>query len=318
MIVAENVGLRAEPAINHQMLTNELEANRHNIYIGGGGIMSPIVDGFEEDLTFASMYYLNPGETRRNVDFNQIIPRREVEYGDNVFKIINSNRWYIAAYIPNNLIEGWSEGSTQTIYLEGRPKALTVRVHHINPGFEETFVILRSNEYMADFLDSRSIFFRTTDAIQYGMRIANSAITERSHLAIPLDTVYEGDGGVRYVVRVIGDDDMEIPVVVVEQDGYFAFVPDNIEFLTMGSILREREDPSVTQILNEERLITGVFRVNVGIADFIPVTLPEDDAVGGVYSILDPDFNTRLRLYDHIVTNAALVNDGDIVFSGVR
>jgi len=317
LIVAENMGLRAEPSINHQMLTYELDANRLGINIGAGGIMAPIIDGFEEDLTFTSMYYLSREQTRENVDFNRIIPRREVAYGDSVFKIINSNRWYIAAYIPNELIEGWSVGSTQTIYMEGRPKNLSVRVHHMTPGFEDTFVIFRSGEYMIDFLDTRSVFFRTTDTISHGIRIANSAITERSHLAVPLDAIHERET-MRYVVRVIGEDDMEIPIMLVDQDDRFAFVPDNIEFLTLGSILRERENPSATRMISDYRLITGVFRVNVGIADFVPVILPEDDAALGVYSILDPALNTRLQLYDHIVINAALVNDGDIIFSGVR
>jgi len=315
MIVAENLGIRAEPELNYQFLLGELDANRLPVHINGGGILAPVVDGFEEQLTFESMYMLSREQTRQNVDFNQIIPRREVEPGDNMFKIVNSNNWFIAAYIPNELIEGLSVGSRYTLYIEGRRAPLGVFVHHIDQGFQDSFVIFRSNAYMIDFLNKRSIFFRTTDTVQHGLRIANTAITEHKYLAIPLECIHEGEP--RYVVRVLGYEELIIPVVVADQDYYYAFVLPS-ELLAVGNALRDRENPGISHIIPEERLSQGVFRVNSGIAEFIPLVLPEDAPVGGVHTIVDPALNPRLRLYDHIVTDASLVEDGDIVFSGVR
>ena len=318
MIVSENLDsdLRAELGISHRMLTSQLSEDLLPIYIESGGILAPIIDGLENELTFQTMYHLSREQTRQNVDFDQLIPRREVEYGDNVFKIVNNNRWYIAAYIPNEFVENFNIGSNRTIFIEGR-RPLNVRVHHMDPGFQETFVIFRSMAYMIDFLDTRSIFFRTTDTLQHGLRVANSAITVVGHFAIPLSLVHAGDEG-RYVLLVVGYEYNKVPISVVDQNDYYAFVMANHEILSVGSTLRDRDDPSQVQMITRIQDITGVFRVNTGIAAFTPIYMPEDTAIGGVYSILDPALNPGLRVHDHIVTNASLVEDGDIVFSGVR
>ena len=251
MIVAENLvaDVRPELGIQHNVLLGELDANRIPVHIGGGGIVAPMVDGFEE-LNFENMFYLTQEQTRQNAEASPVLSRREVEYGDEIFKIVNSNRWYIAAYIPNEFTEGLTVGANPLIYIEGRREPLRVRVRHIEPGFAESFVIFMSSAYMIDFLGTRNISFRTTDIVQYGLRIANTAITER-----------------------------------IDEDG---------------------------------TIQKGVYRVNNGIAAFVSVNLPEDVPAGGVYTILDPAQNPGLREHDHIVTDASLVEEGDIVFSGVR
>ena len=268
MIVSENLdaNVRAELNVQHSVLLGELDANRTPIYIGGGGIVSPVVDGFEEILTFENRLTLTREQTRQNVDFNQIIPSQEIEYGSGAFKIINSNHWYIAAYIPNELVEGLAVGANASIYIEGRRGPLTVRVDHIEPWYQESFVIFRSNAYMIDFLNTRSIFFRTADTLRYGLRIANTAFTKRA----------------------------------------------------VQSGVESADGSALESVLYEGEYEVGVFRVNNGIAAFVPVYLPEDTPVGSVYTILDPALNPALRVHDHIVTNASLVEEGDIVFSGVR
>ena len=315
MIVTENLDsdLRMELGINYRMLMNNMDEHLQAIYINGGGILSSVVDGLENYLDFQNMYWLSREQTQQNVDFNQLIPSREVEYGDEVFKIVNSNIWYIAAFIPNHIADDFNAGGNQTIYVDGR-KPLTARVHHIERGFQESFVIFRSSAYMIDFLDTRNIFFRTTDTLQYGLRIANSAITLQDHLAIPLSAVYDEDG--RYVIQYFGEEYTKIPIVVIDQNDYYAFILANHEVLSVGSTLLE--PTGTTRMITHIQAIQGIFRVNTGIAAFTPINLPEDAAIGGMYSILDPILNPGIRVHDHIVSNAALVEDGDIVFSGVR
>jgi len=315
MIITENLDsdLRMELGINHRMLMDTLDENMQAIYINGGGILSPVVDGLENYLDFQNMYWLSREQTQQNIDFDQLIPLREVAYGDDVFKIINSNIWYIAAYIPNDLVEGFNVGSNHTIHVEGR-KALNTRIHHMERGFQESFVIFRSSAYMIDFLDTRSIFFRTTDTLQHGLRIANSAITLQDHLAIPLSTVHDEDG--RYVIQYLGEEYARIPIAVIDQNDYYAFILANHEVLSVGSTLLEAD--GTTRMITHIQAIKGIFRVNTGIAAFTPINLPEDAAIGGMYSILDPILNPGIRVHDHIVSNATLVEDGDIVFSGVR
>jgi len=318
IIVAENLGsgIRPEIGINHGVLMDELDANREPVHIGGGGIVATILDGFESELTFENMYSLSREQTRRNVDFDQIIPRREVSYGEDVFKVVGSNRWYIASYIPNEFIEGWSVGDRRRIYLDGRIDSLSVRVHHLDAGFQDSFVILRVTEYMIDFLGHRSIYFRTTGTVQHGLRIPTSGIVEHGQLSLPNDVIHEGD--YYYVVRIVGDEDIIIPVTVMGWDDSFTFVPNYTDFLSSGNVLRERDNPEATRVVGEYRMVQGVYRVNAGIAEFVPIVVPPDAPAGGVHTILEPSLNPGLRPYDHVVTDPTHVREGDIVFSGVR
>ena len=318
MIVSENISIDAQAGIHHQSLMGQLNINQDTVVVEEGGVLAPLVDGFETTLNFENMYYLTREQTLQGMDYNQMLPRREIRYNDEIFKIINSNRWYIAAYISNDLVENMSAGNWQTIYIEGRSNPLSVRIHHISPGFEESFVIFRSTAYMIDFLNTRSILFKTTDTVQYGLRIANSAITEHAYLAVPLVCVHEDDDDQTYVVRVIGDEDLVIPVTIRRRDDYFAFVSSNTAFLEMGNTLRENVDLSSTRIVSEEQLFSGVYRVVSGIATFTHIHLQNYLSTNEVHTILDPSINPGLRVHDHIVADASLIEDGDIVFSGVR
>lgn len=332
-MIFDNLGSDVLPGqnINYQLLNYQLDANLAGIRVNYGGIMTPIVDGFEASLTFENMYYLTREDTRQNVDFNQIFHRREISYGEDVFKIINSNNWYIAAYIPNELIEDFNVGNVRNIFIEGRREPLEVLVYHMGTsGVQETFVIFRSTRYMIDFLDTRSIFFKTTDVIQRGLRVTNTAIAERNYLIIPLYAIHERH--YEYVILVNSSDiedmqdDRPIPVLVSDSNDYYAFIATYHALdLRPGMTLRKSTDSSATTIVSAEQVVQGVFRVNTGIATFTPIYISEDTFVSETYTILDPLLNRSvflnrrtLHLNDHIVTDASQVADGDIVFSRVR
>ena len=321
IIVSENLNadVSADIEIEYQMFMGQLEENMTPITVSRGGIITPVVDGFENLVTFENMNYLTREQTRQNVDFNQIIPQREVMEGDNIFKVVNNNRWFIAAYIENELIEGFTVGEhlPRQLFVEGRHEPLRVRVHRITPGFQESFVIFRVSEYIIDYLDTRSIFFTTTDTVQSGFRIANTAITEINHLAVPLGAIHPGIQ--RYVVRLIGEEEREIPVTITSQNDEYAFVIDEGEaLLYLGNTLREYDNPGGTLMITDQQRKQGVFRVNHGIAQFVQINIPEDTQFGGMYTIIEPSLNPLIRAYNHIVTDAGMVSHGDIVFSGVR
>ncbi|MCL1988404.1 MAG: hypothetical protein FWG64_10625 [Firmicutes bacterium] len=318
MIVTENLdaNIRAELGINHQILMSQLDENSTPIQITHGGIVATIIDGLESQLNFETMFQLTREQTLQTVDFNQIIPQREVAEGDNVFKIVNSNLWYIAAYIDNEIADDLTVGNANIpLFVDNRAAPIFARVFHIEQGYEDSLVIFRVPDFMTEFLNMRNISFRLTETVQQGLQIPNTAIVEQVYLAIPLDFIRESE--LRYVVRVVGDETLNIPITVVDQDEYVALVPEDTEMLEIGNTLRHNTDMS-TMILTEVRSVHGVFREINGIATFVPIYVTEEFQPTAIHTILNPSQNLALPLYSHIITNAALVQDGDIVFSGVR
>jgi len=318
MIVSENIGidLRAGLSIQHNALMGELNANRAPIRIGGGGTLATVVDGFEGELTPETMYALTPLQTRQNVDFNRIIMQQEVYEGDPAFKIVNSNIWFIAAYVPNGFVENANVGTFMPLYISGRAEPLTMQLHHLQPGVEESFVIFRSTAFMTEFLNTRSVFFRLSETINQGFMIPNTAITEERYLIVPLNFIHGYESP--FVIRVLNDEDMVIPIIIEDRDEFVAFIPAETPNLAVGNTLRSQENLQTTGMIMEERVLNGVFRVDRGIAVFVPIYKNEDTPTGSVFTVLDPAINSRLREFQHIVTDAATVDVNDIVFRGVR
>jgi len=296
------------------MIGYQLASSMEEIRIERGGIMTPIVDGLEHQLTFENMRQLTREETRQNVNHSRTTNRRDFQEGDNVFKIVHSNIWYIAAYIPNNLMEDFSG----RLYVEGRSAPHDVTIFHREEGYTETFVLLRSNRHMIDYLDIRSIFFSLVDRNPQGLRISNTAIESRTYLLIPAEFVH-GDESAWYVQRVFGADYDEIPILVGRKDeDYFLAVATDSLSLRLGSTLLHNYDPLRTHNISEERVIQGIYRIESGFAVFTPIFITEDTPADAFYTILDLTINRGVRVNCHIVTDATLVYDGKIIFSRVR
>lgn len=319
MIVSENLdaNVRAELNLNHQMLINQLQDTSAPIQIEQGGIVAAIVDGLEDELTFETMYNLTREQTLQRIDFNQIIQQREVAEGDNVFKIVNSNIWYIAAYIDNGIAETLTVGTASIpLFVENWQNPLFVRVHHITPSQPDSLVIFRVPDFMIEFLDVRNISFMLSETVQQGLQVPNTAIIEQTYLAIPLEFIRESE--FRYVVRIIGDETLNIPITVVDQDEQVALVPLDTEMLDIGNTLMHNANPETTMMVTDVRTVHGVFREISGIASFVPIYVSEEFQPTAMYTIINPAQNLALPVYSHIIINADLVEDGDIVFSGVR
>jgi hypothetical protein len=322
IIINENQHTRAELSIQQQHLHNQLSVNRFTMYAQGSGIVSPFIDGWERIFTFANVTQLTREQTRTRVDYNTVLPQREATEDEPVFKIVNSNDWFVAAFLPNEEVAGIRVGETRTIYIEG-PAGFTpvsMRVHHVDAGFVETFVVYRSTRHMLDFLNMRSVRIQTTESMQQGYKINNSAISTRSYFRIPELCVYETEE-YQYVLKLQGLEDVKVPVRIFDNTQGFAYISTETEGLLVDDALRERENPMATHTVLNHQYIRGVYKVVNGIAVFQRITLP-DDAAGtgttGGFTIINPSDNPGLRVFDHIVSDASLVAEGQIVFQRVR
>jgi len=316
IIMNENRDVIAEIDRELQILQNQLNSSMEEIRIIHGGIMTPIIDGLENYLTFGNMRQLTREETRQNVNRNPIASRRDFQEGDNVFKIVHSNTWYIAAYIPNNLMEDFRG----RIYIEGRIAPLEVSIFHREVGYTETFVLLRSTRFMIDYLDTRSVFFSFVDSNPQGLRISNTAIESRTYLLIPIEFVHGETPYVQpFVQRVFGADYETIPLSVgLERDYYVYAVAADSFSLRLGDTLIHNYDSSIVHNITEERILQGVYRITTGFAAFTPIYIPEGTPADAFYTVLDPTLNPGIRANNHIVTDASMAYDGKIIFSRVR
>ena len=316
--INEAGGARADLRRDREILTQHLEAHVYNMYATRSGIMSPFVDGFESEFTPANMHSLGQERVSFTIDA-EIAPRREVEVGDPVFKIVN-NTWYVVSYMPPEMVRDFEVGQERTIYLEnastGRFEPVPMQVRYIEHLPRVRRIIFRSNRNVIEFLNQRSVNIRTTDSIQSGLKIPASAVTQRRFLRIPLTHLHSNIDGY-YVLHRTGDEGMRpLFVTIYNRSTGYVYVPfDDSVNLRLGDIIVpvNREGTHHHLIEADIRVIRGVYRTNLGYADFRRVyfdgEIPEVD--GPI--ILDPSRNPNLRQFDPIVTDASTVWQGKVI-----
>jgi regulator of sigma D len=313
LITSDNMNVNEAYSLQLQQNLSRLNENLHAVTAAQSGLVSALIDGFEEVYTPENMKDLTREQTLQNVDYNGLLPKKEVVTGDAMFKIVASNDWYVAVYLPNNLIEGYEVGDKRILYLEldGEYRPVTFTLDFINPGFNDTFVVFRNTKNIIDYLNMRSVRLRTSDSVHSGFKISNTAITTRTYFTVPPDYLRYTNDGSTYLLTEGVEGVIQTPVSVSDEDAAFAYIPADTPALAAGVKISTPTLP--IYVIPEPVDALGVYKVNNGIAEFERITLDGEEPPELGYVILDPALNPDIKTYDYIVTNAADISEGQII-----
>ncbi|MCL2456866.1 MAG: hypothetical protein FWD19_04885 [Defluviitaleaceae bacterium] len=318
MIINESVNVRNEFSRQYDAISAQIEMNSNDIYATQGGIMSPLIDGFENLFTPRNMKELNREQIRMSIDLDAIVPGREVKAGDHVFKIVN-NTWYIATWMPNEMTHGYSVGANRTIYIEntstGRYEPVPMKIEHIEHRHREDFVIFRSTRNVIDFLNQRNVNIRITDNIQSGFMIPTSAIATRRFFRIPLSHIHSLGEDNFFVVHRQDHILQNIPIQIHERTDTHADILEDTLMLSPGDSLVPVDATNTFHIISDAdmRIVRGVYRTTLNFADFRVINMEGELPEYGETILLDPAKNPNIRQFDSIVTDAAMVRQGQVV-----
>ncbi|MCL2873520.1 MAG: hypothetical protein FWE29_01155 [Defluviitaleaceae bacterium] len=320
IILTEGHG-RAENLVGNRETFNErLQNAQYVLRAERSGIVSHWVDGLEGTFTFETMDNLMPEQIRFSSDFSRIGSSQIVEPGDSLFKIVESNEWYIAAFIPNDNILNWLPGSDRTIYIESAFQEdvfipIEMRITRLVSGETNSYVLLRSNKFMIDYLNTRNIRFKTSRDEHSGFRIPRSAIVDRTVLRVPTDHILINESGYFVMRRANGVDSLVAVGIssVFDPDEPFVYIQQDFDGLRLGdTIVRSGDSPEIHQVTDVDN-IRGLFTVNRGYTQFFQVHIDENTRERGGYYIIDPSLNAGLRIFDRIILDARNVRERQIV-----
>jgi len=323
MLLNENTGALRNLVDEHRQFATRIEENRTPIVATVGGIVSHRIDGFEDVLNPNNLSEITREQTRMHVGPDSFIQNREVAAGDSVFKIISSNIWYVAAYIDNDLIQDWSVGSSVRLYIErgedspGRP----FWVDSIRQGENDSFVVLRTDRQLQEFLDMRTISFKTYDSVYTGIKIPESSITERSFLKIPENYVEIVRHNVTVVNRRAGSSTEQITINTkvlrgLEREEGYVYILQDFDNIRRGDTILLGSNDDEGYVIDELVSARGVFRTNTGVATFVSINTEGMVRGDSDYVILDPDNNRGgIRQHDRVIRDAvtSFVREGDII-----
>lgn len=300
MLLSENKGSLQNLAKQREEQENELSKNIVSISANEGGVVSYYIDNLEQTFTLETMEKLSKEQTTMKPS-NISDTKTQVNAKDNVLKIVNSNEWYIASYIPNNYIESWKQNDTITIFVKRSDSSIPVEasIHKLEQFEKETYVILKITKNMIDYINERNITFEINKS-QVGFKIPNTAIVEKTLLEIPMDYVEEG------IIQKVKEDgtiiDVGIAISNSDKDKNIVYTPIQFGVLEVGSTIHSPKGLTENYTINNVMNSKGVYIINTGIAEFQKINT-DKSIQNSTHTIIDPTINTNINIYDRIITD---------------
>lgn len=167
---------------------------------------------------------------------------------------------------------------------------------------------------MISFSTDRFIDLELITEEEQGLKIPNSAIVEKEFFLIPKDYITKGgnssnDGYLKETYLEDGTITTEFVQTTIYQETDDEYYVDDIS-LAIGDYIIKPESTEKYPISKRGTLV-GVYNINKGFADFsqIKVLYQNDE-----YSIVQSNTKYGLSVYDHIVLDAATVNEDEFIY----
>lgn len=288
-------------------LDTVIQQNSANVEIYNSvkdGVLVLTIDGYESvtenDISEETFDYSKYSVIRLN-------DQMKIESGQPVYKLVTGENWQVYIQLSE---EKASELSELTV--------VKTKIDKDNETIWADFsIIVKDGKYygclsydnsMIRYADERFLNVELILADQTGLKIPKTALVEKEFYIVPED--YLTTSGSSEGVLVMSDNEAvfkSADIYNISEDGYLYLNPEEFE---EGTIFVKPESVE-TYMLEEKRLLEGVYNINKGYAVFRKIEiLCENDE----YYIVDDGSSYGLSNYDHIVQNGDTVKENEVVF----
>lgn len=243
---------------------------------------------------------------------NNLMTREQVQAGEPAYKLITSEVWDLVIPIEEQLAASLSEESSLKIEFK-RDNTTSWASSSILNHNGKPYLVLNFHSAGLRFATERYLEIELLLTDTSGLKIPNTALTEKSFFLIPREYLTKGGAedtsGVMYRYE---DEDGEyvtkfVPVTVAqEQDDMYYIAAD--ELSANDTILKM--DSSDTYQLQKQASLPGVYNINRGYAVFRKVKILFQNEE---YSIVDTGTSYGISMYDHIALDASQIQENEII-----
>ena len=310
--LTENVESLSQLTEEKNIYEQQLAQSQSAITAGEAGVLCLTYDGLEETLhpdMAAEVTEKQIGSSKTQY----ISKAKGVQEGDPLFKIVESNKWYIVAYLPNTAVAGWEPqtGKVLNVMTEEDTFRINTLIESLDAGEKETKVVFSSYEHMEEFMESRTASFSLEGAVSEGLKIPNGAIVEKSLMKIPRTCLTESMGNTG-VLLVSGEKTKFVDLTAVASDEESVYIEQDNGSLKLGDIIMQGTGEEAKQYtLSELEPHAGVYVANSSVANFVVIDIIEQNQE---YAIVKAGSITGLQPYDTIVSDAKNINEGDSIY----
>ena len=304
--------------VNINMYENLDTLNRSNLggmvalcTAGKTGYAVYSTDGYEtltpEQIT-AGMYDQSLYEKSR-VNNNDLIEKNAV-----VGKLVTDENWSLVIPVEEDRAAELEEAEyVEVKFIKTQDTSWgKVVIHHLADGIYAELVF---NNSCVSFCTDRYVDIELVVNDKQGLKIPNSAIAEKEFFIIPADFMTKGGPNGNYgVLKEKADENGNLVNVFVETNVYSSneeeFYIDSSE-LEVGDYICKM-DSTEKMAISKTGILTGVYNMNKGYADFKQITvLAHNDE----YSIVSSNTQYGLTVYDRIVLDATSVSNNDFIYN---
>lgn len=310
--LTENVESLSQLTEEKNIYEEQLAQSQSALTAGEAGVLCLSYDGLEEKYTLEQAAEITKKEIG-NAKTEYISKAKSVSKGDPLFKIVESNQWYIVAYLPSTETASWKTGTDKALHMitEEETYRIVATVESLEESGEETKVVFSSYEYMEEFMEARTVSFSLEGTVAEGLKIPNDAIVEKSLLRIPEACLTESMGNEGVLLQK-GDKTQFVDISVVTSDEDAVYIEQENASLKMGdTILQGSGEAAEPYTLSELTPHAGVYVANSSVADFVVVEILEQNQE---YAIVKTGNITGLQPFDTIVSDAKNIKEGDSIY----
>lgn len=273
------------------------------------GVVVYYTDGYEDVTTETFL-----PEQLNELDYhrNNLKANPSVSAGDPAYKVLTDEDWNIVVPIDEAAYQSLQGNSTIKIrFLSDSETANATYTFRDLNGVH--YLILSLNNSMIRYANDRFEEIELQKPEQNGLKIPNSAITNKSFFVVPKHYFSQGGDSSNYGVLLVKES-TEGPSELVFQPTELFYETEDAYYIsedTMqeGSVIQDPVNGMQFTLQNVAEL-SGVYNVNKGYAIFKQIDILYQNAE---YTIVRTGTKYGISLYDHIALNGSDVTEGELV-----
>ncbi len=282
------------------------------------GVLAFYTDGYEDvsPETFTADLYQVSDYSRDTLTGNTTVSQ-----GQPLYKTVTDENWYMMIPLSSEISAQYlsrMENSDSTFLLLvtfKKDETQTYATTTVKFYEGEPFLVLSFNSSMVRFISDRYLDVELGSDDDTGLKIPNSAITQKEFFVVPEEYIASGDGSTDIGVnRIVTDKQGVQDTEFVDVDIYYVD-EETGEYCIAGEELQAGDtlqsvDSDGRYILGKTEAHDGVYNVNKGYAVFKLVNIISSN---GEYSIVESGTSYGLSLYDRVALNGDDIEEGEYV-----
>ena len=306
----EALSLKALNSLSDYTTSAQASNTFHLISSERPGIVVYYCDGYEGVTTetfTADMF--NESSYTRTSSQNSL----SVDSGSPVYKLITSEYWNIVLPIPQNVADELADDDTlQLRFVKDDKKAYATYTIQQRDG--QNYLILTLRNSMIRYAKDRYIEVELLLTEETGLKIPNSAITEKEFYTVPIEYFMKGGDSSEDGLLVQREDkdgktitEFVAPTIYYETDEYYYI---DSEDVSADDIILKPDSTSTYKVGSNTAVLKGVYNINKGYAVFKQIDILYQNEE---YAIVQTGTTYGIALYDHIALDGSKIQENELI-----